>query len=261
VILDDAFHYLHARDLVGNHCTTPFATSKDLPCMSNSTKHVSGATHSADRVTNGTNGIHCINGTSCTNGINGLNGTSGTNGVNGVKRTNDTNGVNGINFNNSVNGRTVINGVNGRNGINGTSQTENTSKLLVLTAADEKALKRTIQGYESFYRDQISDSQTKVNQLAFTLASRRSQMLWRTFAVVNTGPGHREEGLSAAKPIRTSSESGVAFVFTGQGAQYVRMGLELIQYRVFEETLQRVDDIYQTLGCEWSIFGETCVPV
>lgn len=49
----------------------------------------------------------------------------------------------------------------------------------------------------------------------------------------------------------------MAWVFTGQGAQYVDMGLELADvYPVFEETLQKVEKVYRELGCSWSIFGK-----
>lgn len=144
-------------------------------------------------------------------------------------------------------------------GINGTSHPSNGSittsrpwpKLLVWTAADEKAAKRTVEAYETFYQDKILGSTTKLAQLAFTLAARRSHMLWRSFAVAS----ERNE-LSTAKPIRSVTAPALAFVFTGQGAQYADMGWDLVHYPVFAETLQRIDDIYRSLGCEWSIFGK-----
>lgn len=130
-------------------------------------------------------------------------------------------------------------------------------KLLVWSASDEKAIKRTMEGYESFCADKVWSDPAKLNKLAYTLAARRSHMLWRTFAVITDGLGSQAgQVVPSAKPIRSSSELELAFVFTGQGAQYVDMGWDLIQYPVFDETLRQIDDIYRDLGCEWSIYGE-----
>jgi hypothetical protein len=224
VILDDAFHYLRNRELAGNHCTTAFpgATLREVPA-SNGIAYTNGMTHSTNRT-----GHHMGN------------GTNGTKQVNGNKQVNGTNGFH-------------------RPQTNGTTPLKNDSRLLVLTAADEKALGRMVQGYEIFYKSLVKNDPVKVDRLAFTLAARRSHMLWRTFAIVNGRPENRRVGLSTAKPIRTSAEGGLAFIFTGQGAQYVKMGMDLLKYQVFERTLQQVDDIYARLGCEWSIFGEIYV--
>lgn len=149
----------------------------------------------------------------------------------------------------SVNGTAHLANGTVPNGVNGTM-------LLVLSARDEKALRRMVRAYETFYKDQVAGRPAKLDALAFTLADRRSHMLWRTFAVVNHGIESRDVGLSAVEPIRSSTEAGLAFVFTGQGAQYVDMGSELVQYPIFKATLQRVDEIYRSLGCKWSIFGK-----
>lgn len=107
------------------------------------------------------------------------------------------------------------------------------------------------------------DDPARLDQLAYTLASRRAQMLWRAFAVI-TDPEASKRGktLSLAEPVRSSmnTELGIAFVFTGQGAQYAAMGLDLIHYPEFAQTLRQVDVIYGSLGCEWSVFGKrSCV--
>lgn len=130
-------------------------------------------------------------------------------------------------------------------------------KLLVWTAASENAVKRMVQSYKNFYRSKVLGNADKLNQLGFTLASRRSHMLWRSFAVVKGLERNLiGEEFSPAKPIRSTTDVKLAFVFTGQGAQYAGMGWDLIQYPVFAETLQQIDDIYRSLGCEWKLLGE-----
>ena len=129
------------------------------------------------------------------------------------------------------------------------------SKLLVWTAADEKALGRMTQAYGTYCKGHVSNDANKLDDLAFTLAARRSCMLWRTYAIVAGGNKDKDLNLAPAKPVRSSTETGMAFVFTGQGAQYVEMGIGLLNYPIYKETLQQIDDIYRGLGCHWSIFG------
>ncbi|KAI1774512.1 hypothetical protein F4818DRAFT_64374 [Hypoxylon cercidicola] len=268
VILDDALHYLQERGLTGNHCTI--------------------ASHGTTNGSHHSNGIHGTNGTNGANGVSHSNGFIQTNGKanghsNGVKteHTNGTNGTNGINGTNGTNGASHVyeliqangkvngmandysnkikaqhtNGTNGANGINGHHR-GSISRVLVWSAADEKALKRMLQEYQSYFKDQVSNSFSKLDDLAFTLAARRSHMLWRAFAVVDGEPEYQDVNLSVIKPIRSSTEAGIAFVFTGQGAQYASMGSDLLHYPLFRATLQQIDDIYASLGCEWSIFDE-----
>lgn len=146
--------------------------------------------------------------------------------------------------------------VEGSDGGSSLTRITSSPKLLVWSAADEKGVRRTVQGYETFYRDVVSGDSLRLSRLAYTLASRRSHMLWRTFSVVLDGEQDKEKtALSPTRPVRSSTDPGLAFVFTGQGAQYVGMGLSLIQYPVFARTLREIDDVYRSLGCEWSLFG------
>ncbi|KAI1392973.1 uncharacterized protein F4822DRAFT_441708 [Hypoxylon trugodes] len=203
VILDDAFHYLQDRRLIGNHCTV---ASRSM------------------------NGLPISNGTSYTNGVLKANGV--------VKK--------------ATNGNTNGNGGPHSNG----NYSAFTTKLLVWSAADEKALKRMIEEYRDFYKGQVLNSLGRLDDLAFTLSTRRSHMLWRTFAVAGDGPHNRDVDLEISTLVRSSAEVGVAFVFTGQGAQYADMGSGLLKYPLFEATLHQIEKIYHGLGCKWSVFDE-----
>lgn len=68
--------------------------------------------------------------------------------------------------------------------------------------------------------------------------------------------GLTAQALSNLKPIRSSEDLGLAFVFTGQGAQYINMGLGLEQYPVYRETLENINEIYSSFGCSWNLFGK-----
>ncbi|KAI1173240.1 hypothetical protein F4777DRAFT_458242 [Nemania sp. FL0916] len=232
VILDDAYHYLQEHRMTGNHCTINGSTSNGL-------SHIEpyGFDGMDFRPTNGTrpakrtNGVH-------RKSIHGINGY-------------DTKVCAGLNGNGSHVG--YMSTLEQRNGA---SYLGITSKLLVWSASDEKALQRTIQQYESYIKTSITGNTEKVKQLAYTLASRRSHMLWRAFSITSDNFSPTSTKLLTAKPVRTSSEVSLAFVFTGQGAQYVDMGLELIQYPIYAETLRRIDSLYRDLGCDWSLFDQ-----
>lgn len=138
-------------------------------------------------------------------------------------------------------------------------QTPSKYELLVWSARDESTLTTMLQDQEQYFTANIHGPGHRLNQLAYTLAARRSVMNWRSFAVV--GADEVAEGPAKIRPskgVRVSREKGIAFVFTGQGAQYKRMGLELLQYPVFKSSLARADDVFFALGSKWSVTGKSC---
>ncbi|KAF2470531.1 polyketide synthase PksD [Lindgomyces ingoldianus] len=154
-------------------------------------------------------------------------------------------------------------------GVNGVNHaTDKNSKanpghhLLTWSARDEAALKRMLRRYDEYLRTSSSthgDAEF-LGDIAYTLAARRSLMAWRAFSIVN---GLETLDLPAAKCERAARDVGVAFVFTGQGAQYANMGMGLLHYPVFKATLVEIDSIFQSLGAEWSLFDklrdQTCI--
>lgn len=225
VVLDDAPHYMRTHNMHGFY--------RSIKHLESSQCELEGSVEtSADE-------IQCTTGSAVTNGT-----------INGA--------VNG-----AVNGNT--NGtVNGHHGF------ISTPRLLIWSAADESATKRMLQKYSHYYSTRIIGSRLRLDQLAYTLAARRSIMPWRSFAVVEASndipdPGAKSESLlelgislPTEKPLRVNSvKTDVAFVFTGQGAQYAGMGLELMRYTIFSQSLRRSDEIFGSLGSEWSLVGES----
>lgn len=159
-----------------------------------------------------------------------------------------TNG-NGVNGHDEGNSESELDGP--VNGVNGHASVEQ-QRLLVFSAFDEKATQRTLQQYTTWFGANVAFTQAKLDALAHTLAARRSHMRWRTFAIASPS-----KSLSSySKPSVVVSEPATAWVFTGQGAQYVEMGWGLVDaFPVFKDTLVKVDKVYKSLGCSWSIFG------
>ncbi|KAI0156515.1 polyketide synthase PksD [Xylariaceae sp. FL1272] len=122
--------------------------------------------------------------------------------------------------------------------------------LLVWSARDEAGLGRIIQSYQKFLKQQSEHLISLMSPLAYTLSVRRSLMQWRSFAVVSSDPNDIQ--VSRGKYVQGLKQPGLAFVFTGQGAQYVNMGLQLMAYPSFESVIVTSGTVLRDLGANWS---------
>ncbi|KAK1621900.1 mycocerosic acid synthase [Colletotrichum phormii] len=125
-------------------------------------------------------------------------------------------------------------------------------QLFVLSSHDENGISRLCSGYEAYLPTMIES----LYNLSYTLASKRSLFNWRT-AVVASSSVELEHALSLGpQATRVVADPGVAFVFTGQGAQWARMGRGLMCYESYRTSLECADAYLKTLGCQWSVLDE-----
>jgi acyl transferase domain-containing protein len=270
IILDDAYHSLKALGLNGNHHTL-VSSGLQIPTVNGKTTNgtiTSGATMNG-ALTNGktetgilTNGKTTIG--TLTNGTTHHDTPPEVpDGIPESLQGIDKSSVDSLDpaHNDSVIGPLSSNSESAPT-VNGTTILEDpkpTSKLqlLVWSARDEAALQRMLQQYSTYYQTHISGSWDQVESLAYTLAARRSVMTWRSFAVVGADVTNNHVSLPSSNSVRSSRETGIAFIFTGQGAQYAKMGMELLQFPVFQSTLDKASRVFRDLGAEWSLLGKS----
>lgn len=133
----------------------------------------------------------------------------------------------------------------------GGSQVERPLHLLTLSAKNEAALKELAQRYADFVADRPD---VPLADICFTANTGRSHFAHRLAIVAqshqqlgdrlsNFTVGKEISGLSSGKVVSRQSPK-IAFLFTGQGSQYVNMGRQLyLTQPTFRQTLERCDEI------------------
>ncbi|KAK1525837.1 polyketide synthase [Colletotrichum costaricense] len=130
--------------------------------------------------------------------------------------------------------------------------------LLLFSAGHEESLKRTAHNYQEF----LQARPAKLEDLSYTLMHRRSHLSHRTFAVVTDDCDQLAFTLPPVPSFRSGSQiEGIAFIFTGQGAQWARMGSHLMKSsRDFLQDIREMDAVLKSLPQEhrpsWDIRNE-----
>ncbi|KAG5984184.1 Type I Iterative PKS [Claviceps digitariae] len=133
-------------------------------------------------------------------------------------------------------------------------------KLFILSANDEASVKKMSSNL-SIYLEQHPEIFEKriFKDIAYTLCERRSQLPWR---LAFTASSCNELAMSlngvASLPKRAlSSTPKIAFVYTGQGAQWAQMGCELMDiYPVFTRTIHAAANCLERLHAGFSLVDE-----
>ncbi|KAI1422351.1 PKSN polyketide synthase for alternapyrone biosynthesis [Xylaria sp. FL1777] len=134
------------------------------------------------------------------------------------------------------------------------------SKLLLFSGKDQAGAKRVSEGISTWLQGEQENKQdvSSLDNLAYTLALRRSHLEHRTFTVARSMSELSEKlskGLPA--PIRTQHHgNNIVMVFTGQGAQWPAMGRELYDHPVFRQSLEASNAWLEAFGCKWNAIEE-----
>ncbi|OLN91972.1 Lovastatin diketide synthase LovF 2 [Colletotrichum chlorophyti] len=135
---------------------------------------------------------------------------------------------------------------------------EQTSKLFLFSSNDQEGVKRNVERMLEYLETRPSTKRSFMSDLAYTLFSKRTALPWKSFAIAPDANGLRQSLEKIPAVVRSSNSSvpRVAFVFTGQGAQYFIMGKGLFVYKAFRDSMLRSESILKSLGCPWTLTEE-----
>ncbi|EXJ93245.1 hypothetical protein A1O3_01802 [Capronia epimyces CBS 606.96] len=131
-------------------------------------------------------------------------------------------------------------------------------KLLLFSTQDQNGLDRLSKSLGKYLLEDSSNGRRPhidLDDLAYTLAYRRSHFGIRSFAVSRTVNELATDGLnqlSSLKQKRQGQPENIIFVFTGQGAQWPLMGRELLKYPTFCGSMAKSQSYLDELGCSWN---------
>ncbi|KXX75271.1 Lovastatin diketide synthase LovF [Madurella mycetomatis] len=133
-------------------------------------------------------------------------------------------------------------------------------KLFLFSGKDQTGAKRVSEGLNTWLQGDSKDRRGPyfLENLAYTLALRRTHLEHRTFAIASSLP-ELTERLSKGLPAATRSQrhgDNLVMVFTGQGAQWPAMGRELFENPIFRQSIDVSHSHLKALGCKWSAIEE-----
>ncbi|KLJ07412.1 hypothetical protein EMPG_17105 [Blastomyces silverae] len=134
-------------------------------------------------------------------------------------------------------------------------------RLLVWSSSDKEGISRIALSYSQYFH-QLSleqEKQSYLDNVAYTLGTRRSLLPWKSFVVADSLRNISLE-TSISKPRLSTPKPYLGFVFSGQGAQWHAMGRELLYYPVFKRSLQDASEYLRDIGCPWSLLNEYLKP-
>lgn len=147
------------------------------------------------------------------------------------------------------------------NGVHGSTEIKQ-PRLFCWSTDDEKGIARLCESYAQYvssvesHRISADDDRSLVDDLWYTLAHRRSTLHWKSWCIASTiDELHQKLTNGISRPIRSTKGPRMAFVFTGQGAQWHAMGRELWTYGVYRESIQQANACLASAGCSWSVIG------
>ncbi|KAF2180797.1 KR domain-containing protein [Zopfia rhizophila CBS 207.26] len=140
-------------------------------------------------------------------------------------------------------------------------------RLFTFSCHDQAGFKRlgsTLAEYLDEARPATTSDPEFLANFAHTLAAGRSGLSWKASCIADNATELREYISAAlgdnATRTSTSSQPRIGFVFTGQGAQWAQMGVEMLQREVFSESVAKSATFLRALGCEWDPVTELSRP-
>ncbi|KAK5993761.1 Highly reducing polyketide synthase cm3B [Cladobotryum mycophilum] len=152
------------------------------------------------------------------------------------------------------------------NGITPNAYSKERSNVFVWSHQREDGLVKMASTWKRFIMASRAGKQhLSLDDMAFTLGSRRSHLGHRAAIIASDLQelldGINKIELGSIRPVKAFSNAKLCFVFTGQGAQWARMGVELMSvYTVFSQSLHRSEVELLRQGATWRLTEELKKP-
>lgn len=164
-----------------------------------------------------------------------------------------------------TNGHIVLEGFDPAPQLSQQEPARSRKRLFVFSSSDQAGLRRVSDALVKHLDSQGPEASSPeyLANLAHTLAKSRSGLSWRSGRVADsiTQLHHQLSetagGLEETATRFSSSPPRIAFIFTGQGAQWAGMGVELLQaYAVFRDSVTQSASLLSSMGCPWDPVAE-----
>ncbi|KAK8101460.1 hypothetical protein PG999_011834 [Apiospora kogelbergensis] len=120
--------------------------------------------------------------------------------------------------------------------------------LLLFSASHRESLAKSMEAHQRY----LERHPARLESMAFTLAERREHHKFRGYSVADDDSSLQMT--SNQKPVEQTANA--AFVFTGQGAQWLNMGADLIRTQcVFSDSIDAMDQVLASIehAPSWSL--------
>ena len=133
-------------------------------------------------------------------------------------------------------------------------------QIIVVSSYDKAGLARFSKQWSSSLREKKNGNVTdSMRNISYTMSQRRSRLPFRSFVIADSIIQLKvqlKKGIPEFDRVSRAAAANLAFIFTGQGAQWARMGEGLLRIAVFSESVARSQEILSNLGCPWNVTDE-----
>ena len=126
--------------------------------------------------------------------------------------------------------------------------------MLCLSANAKESLQKLMSQIADYLK--VNDDPSTLSNVVYTLGQRRTLLKYRTAVVGEDYTSFRDQLLRdlPKKIPRVAQVSKIGFVFSGQGAQWARMGCDLMQsFPVYSAVLKEAEKYLRHFRAEWSL--------
>ncbi|RDA84718.1 hypothetical protein CP532_5236 [Ophiocordyceps camponoti-leonardi (nom. inval.)] len=137
-----------------------------------------------------------------------------------------------------------------------TAADDDTARVFVLSSPEKDAILRQSEAYADYV--EARGTTESLGDLAYTLSERRSKFQWRCAVVAASVEelASRWRDQKDLEPVKAETGVNIAYVFTGQGAQWHAMGRQLVSFDAFASSIRQSAACLTALGCPWDAWTE-----